>query len=45
MIDNDYNVDYAKRKIADAYSLLRDPQNAAKYYADVVKQFSSQIEN
>ncbi len=38
MIDNDYNADYAKQKIADAYSLLRDPENAVKYYADVVKQ-------
>ncbi|MFP2996738.1 OmpA family protein [Spongiivirga sp. MCCC 1A20706] len=38
MIDNNYNTDYAKRKIADAYTLLRDPENAVKYYADVVQQ-------
>lgn len=38
MVANNYNVDYAKRRLADSYSMLRDPQNAATYYADVVKQ-------
>jgi outer membrane protein OmpA-like peptidoglycan-associated protein/tetratricopeptide (TPR) repeat protein len=37
MIGNNYNVDYAKRKLADSYAMLRDPENAAIYYADVVK--------
>jgi outer membrane protein OmpA-like peptidoglycan-associated protein/tetratricopeptide (TPR) repeat protein len=37
MIDNNYNVDYAKRKLADSYSLLHDPENAVIYYAAVVK--------
>lgn len=38
LIENNYNIEYAKRKLGDSYSMLRDPQNAAYYYADAVKQ-------
>jgi len=38
MVANNYNADYAKRRLADSYSMLRDPQNASLYYAEVVKQ-------
>ncbi|WP_428225282.1 OmpA family protein [Flavobacterium sp.] len=38
LIENNYNVEYAKRKLGDSYSMLRDPQNAAYYYSDAVKQ-------
>ena len=38
MLANNYNAEYAKRRLADSYSMLRDPQNAAIYYADAVKQ-------
>ncbi|MGH2666259.1 OmpA family protein [Flavobacterium sp.] len=38
MLANNYNADYAKRRLADCYSMLRDPENAAVYYQDVVKQ-------
>lgn len=38
MLANNYNAEYAKRRLADCYSMLRDPENAAVYYADVVKQ-------
>ncbi|NNC51255.1 MAG: OmpA family protein [Flaviramulus sp.] len=38
LIANNYNKDYATRKLADCYSLLRDPRNASRYYKSVVKQ-------
>lgn len=38
LVENNYNADYAKRRLADCYSMLRDPQNAATYYEEVVKQ-------
>ena len=38
MVANNYNVDYAKRRLADSYAMLRDPQNASAYYAEIVKQ-------
>lgn len=38
MVANNYNADYAKRRLADCYSMLRDPQNASVYYAEAVKQ-------
>ena len=38
MLANNYNADYAKRRLADSYSMLRDPENASVYYAAVVKQ-------
>jgi outer membrane protein OmpA-like peptidoglycan-associated protein/tetratricopeptide (TPR) repeat protein len=36
LIENDYNSQYALQKIADAYSLLRDPERAVIYYAKAV---------
>ena len=41
LIENDYNRDYATRKLADCYFLLRDPEKAATYYARVVEQEST----
>ncbi|WP_300571099.1 OmpA family protein [Flavobacterium sp.] len=38
MLENNYNANYAKRRLGDSYSMLRDPENAAVYYQDVVKQ-------
>ena len=38
MLVHNYNVDYAKRRLADSYAMLRDPENASVYYKDVVKQ-------
>lgn len=38
MLANNYNTDYAKRRLADSYAMLRDPENASVYYKDVVKQ-------
>jgi outer membrane protein OmpA-like peptidoglycan-associated protein len=38
MLANNYNADYAKRRLADSYAMLRDPENASIYYKDVVKQ-------
>ncbi|WP_395058914.1 OmpA family protein [Flavobacterium sp.] len=38
MLANNYNADYAKRRLADSYAMLRDPENASVYYKDVVKQ-------
>ncbi len=37
ILSNNYNIDYTKRKIADAYAMLRDSENACIYYQDVVK--------
>ena len=44
LIENRYNVDYATRKLADCYALLRDPRNAARYYKKVVTQEKVPIE-
>ncbi|KAB1070359.1 OmpA family protein [Tamlana haliotis] len=44
LIQNNYNKDYATRKIADCYALLRDPKNANRYYKSVVKQKNVPIE-
>lgn len=44
LIDNKYNTDYATRKLADCYALLRDPQNASRYYKKVVTQEKVPIE-
>lgn len=44
MLANNYNANYAKRRLADSYAMLRDPQNACVYYADVVKQESIEPE-
>ncbi len=38
MLANNYNAEFAKRRLGDSYSMLRDPENAAIYYADAVKQ-------
>ncbi|MEC3908672.1 OmpA family protein [Tamlana sp. 2201CG12-4] len=38
LIENNYNKDYAIRKLADCYAFLRDPRNASRYYKTVVKQ-------
>jgi outer membrane protein OmpA-like peptidoglycan-associated protein len=37
ILNNNYNIDYTKRKLADAYAMLKDSENAAVYYKDVVK--------
>jgi outer membrane protein OmpA-like peptidoglycan-associated protein len=38
LVANNYNVNYAKKKLADAYSMLHDPENAIIYYKDIVVQ-------
>lgn len=38
MIEKDINKDYAQRKLADAYIMIRQPENALPIYAEVVKQ-------
>jgi hypothetical protein len=30
LIENNYNKDYATRRLADCYAYLRDPRNAAR---------------
>ena len=44
LIDNNYNKDYATRRLADCYALLRDPRNASRYYKSVVKQDNVPVE-
>lgn len=44
LIANNYNRDYATRQLADCYALLRDPNNASRYYKSVVKQENVPIE-
>ena len=44
LIENNYNTDYATRKLADCYALMRDPKNAAKYYKKVVEQKNAPID-
>ncbi|WP_194767424.1 OmpA family protein [Tamlana sp. I1] len=44
LIKNNYNKDYATRKLADCYALLRDPRNASRYYKSVVEQKNVPIE-
>jgi outer membrane protein OmpA-like peptidoglycan-associated protein/tetratricopeptide (TPR) repeat protein len=44
LIENKYNADYATRKLADCYALLRDPRNASRYYKKVVTQKNIPIE-
>ncbi len=38
LIENKYNADYATRKLADCYALLRNPRYASRYYKRVVQQ-------
>ena len=44
LIENNYNKDYATRRLADCYSYLRDPRNAARYYKQVVEQPNVPVE-
>ncbi|GAA4281907.1 OmpA family protein [Gaetbulibacter aestuarii] len=44
LVQNNYNKDYAMRQLADCYTFLRDPRNAARYYKTVVKQEHVPIE-
>ena len=44
LIENKYNEDYAVRRLADCYALLRDAKNAAKYYKKAVNQENIPIE-
>ncbi|GAB2772097.1 OmpA family protein [Salinimicrobium soli] len=38
LLENEYNTDYNQQKLAESYYLLRDPENAVKYYEKVVQQ-------
>lgn len=38
MIDKEDNVQYAQRKLGDAYIMLRQPENALRMYKEVVSQ-------
>ncbi|UKM64136.1 OmpA family protein [Flavobacteriaceae bacterium GSB9] len=44
LIQKNYNKDYATRKLADCYALLRDPRNASRYYKSVVQQENVPVE-
>ena len=44
LIESKYNEDYAVRRLADCYALMRDPKNAAKYYKKAVNQENIPIE-
>ena len=44
LVERGYNVDHAKRRLADSYTFLRDPKNAVIYYKDVVEQPNVSIE-
>ena len=44
LIENEYNADYATRRLADCYTYLRDPKNAAKYYKKAVEQENVPVE-
>ena len=44
LIENNYNKDYATRRLADCYAYLRDPNNAAIYYKKAVEQENVPIE-
>lgn len=44
LIENNYNKDYATRRLADCYTYLRDPSNAAIYYKKAVEQENVPIE-
>ncbi|MDP5158660.1 MAG: OmpA family protein [Flaviramulus sp.] len=44
LIANNYNKDYATRKLADCYAFLRDPRNASRYYKSVVNQKNVPLE-
>ncbi len=38
LLDRDYNIAYNQQKLAESYYRLRDPENAVKYYREVVQQ-------
>ncbi len=38
IVANNYNIDYATRKLADCYAMLGDLENAVIYYEKIVKQ-------
>ena len=44
LVQDNYNRDYATRKLADSYAFLRDPRNASRFYKSVVKQKNVPIE-
>lgn len=44
LIENNYNKDYATRRLADCYAYLRNPNQAAKYYKLAVQQENVPIE-
>lgn len=44
LIEKNHNKDYAIRRLADCYALLRDAKNAAKYYKKAIKQKNVPIE-
>jgi len=44
LVQNNYNRNYATRKLADSYAFLRDPRNASRYYKSVVKQKDVPVE-
>jgi outer membrane protein OmpA-like peptidoglycan-associated protein len=44
LVQDNYNRNYAMRKLADSYAFLRDPRNASRYYKSVVKQKDVPIE-
>ena len=37
LLDRDYNIAYNQQKLAESYYRLRDPENAVKYYREVVQ--------
>ena len=45
LVQNGYNVERNKLKLADSYYKMRDPENAVKYYASVVQQPDVSPEN
>lgn len=44
LVQDNYNRDYATRKLADSYALLRDPRNASRFYKSAVKQKDVPVE-
>ncbi|MBU3822998.1 OmpA family protein [Flavobacteriaceae bacterium XHP0103] len=44
LIENNYNKDYAIRQLADCYAYLRNPNEATRYYKQVVQQENVPVE-
>jgi outer membrane protein OmpA-like peptidoglycan-associated protein len=44
LVENNYNKDYATRQLADCYAYLRNPNQAARYYKQVVAQQNVPVE-